>query len=174
MIKKFLTALSFLLILVHTAQAQVQYEVSTDAKTGLKVLKGVLNADILKNDTSFHWMTDDISWYKPRPEVLNNLAAVKDSVQIVALIGTWCEDSHYIFPQLLKMLTQANYDMNNLTILGIDRPKVSITPLSKALGLKKTPTIIVFKNGKEVGRVEEYGKYGIVDQELAEIFAKAK
>ncbi|MBI1782485.1 MAG: thioredoxin family protein, partial [Sphingobacteriales bacterium] len=66
------------------------------------------------------------------------------------------------------------YDMNKLAIIGVDRPKVSITPLCMALGLKKTPTIIVFKNGKEVGRVEEYGKYGIVDQELTEIFTKAK
>lgn len=167
---------SFLLVIatISNTQAQVQYETGIDAKTGLKALKGTLTIDILKKDTSFHWMTDDISWYKPKPEVLNSLAAVKDSVNILALIGTWCEDTHYIFPQLLKMLGQAGYDMNKLAIIGIDRPKVSITPLCMALGLKKTPTIIVFKNGKEVGRVEEYGKYGIVDQELAEIFAKAK
>ena len=170
--RKFLTA--FLFPVIFFCYAQAQYEVSTDAKTGLKALKGVLSIDVLKNDTSFHWMTNDISWYKPKPEVLANLAAVKDSVHIIALIGTWCEDSHYIFPQLLKMLNQAGYNMNYLTIIGVDRPKVSITSLSQALGLKKTPTIIVFKNGKEVGRVEEYGKYGIVDQELAEIFEKAK
>jgi thiol-disulfide isomerase/thioredoxin len=172
--KKIIPVLLFFVIISSTTKAQVQYEVGKDAKTGLKMLKGILSIDVLKNDTSFHWMTDDISWYKPKPEVLNSLAAVKDSVNIIALIGTWCEDSHYIFPQLLKMLGQAGYDLNKLSIIGVDRPKVSITPLSMALGLKKTPTILVFKNGKEVGRVEEYGKYGIVDQELAEIFAKAK
>lgn len=174
MMKKILSVLLLPVIFFYSANAQVQYEVSKDAKTGLKVMKGVLSIDILNNDTSFHWMTNDISWYKPKTEVLNNLAAVKDSVHIIALIGTWCEDSHYIFPQLLKMLNQANYTMNNLTIIGVDRPKVSITPLSLALGLKKTPTILVFKNGKEIGRVEEYGKYGIVDLELAEIFLRAK
>ena len=172
--KKFLSALFLTLIFYCNTNAQVQYEVGKDVKTGLKVLKGTLSIDVLNNDTSFHWMNSDISWYKPNAEVLNNLSAVKDSVYIMALIGTWCEDSHYIFPQLLKMLNQAGYNMNNLTIIGIDRPKVSITSLSGALGLKKTPTIIVFKNGKEVGRAEEYGKYGIVDKELAEIFAKAK
>ena len=172
--KKFLPALFLTVIFYCNTNAQVQYEVGKDAKTGSKVLKGTLSIDVLNNDTSFHWMNSDISWYKPNAEVLNNLTAVKDSVYIMALIGTWCEDSHYIFPQLLKMLNQAGYNMNNLTIIGIDRPKVSITSLSQALGLKKTPTIIVFKNGKELGRVEEYGKYGIVDKELAEIFAKAK
>ncbi|MBI3720548.1 MAG: thioredoxin family protein [Sphingobacteriales bacterium] len=172
--KKILSFLLFIVFISNNTEAQLQYEVGKDAKTGIKMLKGTLSIDVLKNDTSFHWMTDDISWYKPKPEVLNSLAAVKDSVNIVALIGTWCEDSHYIFPQLLKMLGQVGYDMNKLAIIGVDRPKVSITPLCMALGLKKTPTIIVFKNGKEVGRVEEYGKYGIVDQELTEIFTKAK
>jgi hypothetical protein len=30
------------------------------------------------------------------------------------------------------------------------------------------------KAGKEIGRVEEYGKYGVYDKELAEVLAKAK
>jgi hypothetical protein len=31
------------------------------------------------------------------------------------------------------------------------------------------PTFIVLKNGQEVGRVVEYGKYGMFDKELGEI-----
>jgi hypothetical protein len=30
------------------------------------------------------------------------------------------------------------------------------------------------KNGKEIGRVEEYGKYGVYDQELAEVFCESE
>jgi hypothetical protein len=33
------------------------------------------------------------------------------------------------------------------------------------------PTIIVMKDGKEAGRVVEYGKYGLFDKELGEIIA---
>ena len=33
------------------------------------------------------------------------------------------------------------------------------------------PTIIVMKNGREIGRVVEYGKYGSFDKELGEILA---
>jgi hypothetical protein len=36
------------------------------------------------------------------------------------------------------------------------------------------PTIIVYKNGKELGRVVEYGKYGVFDKELAEIINSGK
>jgi hypothetical protein len=35
------------------------------------------------------------------------------------------------------------------------------------------PTIIVLKQGKELGRVVEYGKYGVFDKELGEIISTA-
>jgi hypothetical protein len=38
--------------------------------------------------------------------------------------------------------------------------------------LAHTPTFIVLKNGKEVGRVVEYGKNGQWETELAEIVSK--
>jgi hypothetical protein len=37
------------------------------------------------------------------------------------------------------------------------------------LHVDKVPTIIVLKNGKELGRVIEFGKYGLFDMELGEI-----
>jgi thiol-disulfide isomerase/thioredoxin len=162
------------LFFFSSTHAQTQYEVSKDEKTGFKILKGILSVEVLNNDTSFHWMHENINWYKPKPEVINSLMAVKDTVYLMALIGTWCEDTHYIFPQLLKMLGQAGFNMNRLSVIGVDRNKTSLSSFTQALGMHKTPTIIVFKNGKEVGRVEEYGKYGIVDQELAELFEKAR
>jgi hypothetical protein len=36
------------------------------------------------------------------------------------------------------------------------------------------PTFIVLKNGKEIGRVVEYGKFGMPDKEIGEIVSKAK
>jgi thioredoxin-like negative regulator of GroEL len=44
--------------------------------------------------------------------------------------------------------------------------------LSEAFGITNVPTIIVMKNGKEVGRVVEYGHTGLFDKDLAEILAK--
>jgi hypothetical protein len=46
--------------------------------------------------------------------------------------------------------------------------------LSEALGVVNVPTIIVMKEGKEVGRVVEYGKTGVWDKELGDIFASGK
>jgi len=37
------------------------------------------------------------------------------------------------------------------------------------MNIKATPTIIVMKDGKELGRLVEYGKTGYWDKELAKI-----
>ena len=42
------------------------------------------------------------------------------------------------------------------------------------MNITNVPTIIVMKNGKEIGRVVEYGKTGKWDKELAEIVSNTK
>jgi Thioredoxin len=165
----------FLLITFSlSSAAQVQYEVSRDPKNGLKTVKGILSVEMLNTDTAFTWMKNDINWYKPNAECVTNLTAVKDTIQLMAFVGTWCEDSHIVFPQLLKMLNQCGYNMKRLTIIGIDRDKKTLGSLCEALGVTKAPTIMVMKAGKEIGRVEEYGSSGMYDKDLAEVLLKAK
>lgn len=163
-----------LLFLSLNSYSQVQYEVSKDPQNGLKTLKGILSRELLLNDAEFTWMKNDISWYKPNADCVTNLTAVKDTIQLMVFVGTWCEDSQIVFPQLLKMLDQVGFNMKRLTVIGIDRQKTTLGSLTQALNVTKAPTIMVLKAGKEVGRVEEFGKYGIYDKELAEVLAKAK
>jgi thiol-disulfide isomerase/thioredoxin len=171
---KFFGTLIVFLLTSHILFAQVQYEVSKDPQNGQRTLKGILSRELLAADTTFKWMHNDISWYKPNAECVTHLTAVKDTVQLLVFIGTWCEDSQIVLPQLLKMLDQVKYDVKRLTIVGVDRKKTTLGSLSEALGVTKAPTIIVLKAGKEFGRVEEFGKYGLYDKELAEVLAKVK
>jgi thiol-disulfide isomerase/thioredoxin len=174
MILRFVSALFFLLIITVSSNAQVQYEISKDPKNGLKTLKGILSLDILKKDSAFSWMHNDISWYKPNMECVKNLTALKDTVQLLVFLGTWCEDSQIVFPQFLKLLEQVGFNNKRLTIIGVDRNKTTLGSLSEAMGVTKAPTIIVLKAGKEVGRVEEFGKSGLYDQDLGEILSTVK
>lgn len=170
---KFLAAVLFL-VLSFNSYSQVQYEVSKDPQNGLKTLKGILSRELLLNDADFAWMKNDISWYKPNADCVANLTTVKDTIQLIVFVGTWCEDSHIVFPQLLKMLDQVGFNAKRLTVIGVDRQKTTLGSLTQALNVTKAPTIMVMKGGKEIGRVEEFGKYGVYDQELAEVLAKAK
>ena len=103
------------------------------------------------------------------------IAALKkdSSVQFIAFIGTWCHDSHSVLPKLYALLDSAGFPISHLTLIGTDRKKQTLGHLAEALHVTGIPTIIVLKNGKELGRVVEYGKYGIFDMELADILEEA-
>lgn len=171
---KYFATLLFSFVLAFNTTAQVQYETSNDPQNGLKTLKGILSIDVLKNDSAFAWMRNDISWYKPNAAAVSVMKEVKDTVQLMVFIGTWCEDSHIVFPQLLKLLNEAGFNYNRLTVIGVDRKKTTLGSLCEALGVNKAPTIVVMKGGKEIGRVEEFGSSGMYDKDLGEVLLKAK
>jgi len=54
-------------------------------------------------------------------------------------------------------------------LIAVDRQKKTIGPLAQAMQATNVPTVIVMQQGKELGRVVEYGKTGQWDKELAEI-----
>ena len=86
-------------------------------------------------------------------------------------MGTWCEDSHFIIPKFYTLVDAAGFSRERITLIGVDREKKTLSHLDEAMNIKNVPTIIVMKNGKEIGRVIEFGKYGLFDKELGEILS---
>ena len=65
----------------------------------------------------------------------------------------------------------AGISQDHITLLGVDRNKKTIQHLSEIFQIINVPTIIVLKQGKEIGRVVEYGKSGMFDKDLGEIIS---
>ena len=170
--KKFLSSV-LILFIAFSANSQSQFIVFPDsAHAGQKVYKGILTKQDLLNDTTFKWFAANQKWYTPQTAAVDALKAKKDSIELLVYMGTWCEDSHVIIPHLYKLADITGFDSKKITLIGTDRYKKTLSHLSEALNVKNVPTIIVLRDGKELGRVVEYGKYGIYDKELAEILAK--
>lgn len=164
----------FLLIAAVIFSAQIvfaQTEVSKD-EFGNKVLKGFLTKQELATDSTFTWFAQNQKGYTPDQNALQLLRANKDSINIVAFGGTWCDDTKYILPKFFVLADAAGLSQDHITLLGVDHSKKTIQHLSEAFGITNVPTIIVMKNGKELGRVVEYGHTGLFDKDLAEILAK--
>ncbi|MET0638333.1 MAG: thioredoxin family protein [Chitinophagaceae bacterium] len=157
-----------LLFISFTSGAQTQYEIikGNDAK----ILKGIINRDLLEKDTSFTWYATNKNGFKPNIKALEGLKKNADSVQLIVFMGTWCEDSHFIIPKLFALTDAAGLKEKNITLIGVDRQKKTHGNLAESLNVLNVPTIIVMKNGKEIGRVVEYGKTGQFDKDLGEIF----
>ena len=146
---------------------QIQYEISNDGQD--KILKGIITRELISNDTSFKWYNQNLSGYKPNEATANALKSKSADLQLIVFGGTWCGDTKYILPKLFALTDAAAFSQDKITLIGVDRNKKTISHLSEALGVVNVPTIIVMKNGKELGRVVEYGKTGVWDKELGDI-----
>lgn len=170
--KKFLPVFALCLFVSASLTAQNHpYEVLTE-RPNEKSYKGTISKEVLLADTSFKWYAQNQKGYNPNANALQALQTQKDSVQLLVFMGTWCEDSQNIIPKFFSLTEKAGFSNDRITLIGVDRNKKTYSHLTDALNITNVPTIIVMKNGKETGRVVEYGKYGLFDKELGEILAK--
>lgn len=150
--------------------AQGQAEISRDAE-GHKVLKGIISRNDLISDTAFSkWYADNLKGFVPQSQAVDALKK-HTNIEFIAFMGTWCGDSHFVIPKFYALLDAAGFPQDKVTLIGVDRSKKTLSHLAEALNIINVPTIIVMKDGKEIGRVVEYGKYGLFDKELGEIIA---
>lgn len=164
--------ISFILLLMGLslgmmAQAQNSFTVTTDPKhPEQKMLVGAINKQLIATDTAFGWYASSYQYYTPDAATVT---AFKDHPEVRYLIfgGTWCEDTQTIVPKFYKLLEQAGIAETQLSFFAVDRDKKTYGNLTEALGVTLVPTIIAFKDGKELGRVVEYGTTGNWDKELA-------
>jgi thiol-disulfide isomerase/thioredoxin len=170
-IKSTLFIIAFLLFGLLRLNAQTAYQTSVDPKdSSVKILKGIITKYIIENDsTTFGWYKPSQDIYTPDPEIVNALKHAKDSIQFVLFGGTWCDDTQYILPKFFKLQEASGFPDEGVTFFGVDRDKQTIGNIAAAFHITNVPTIIVMKDGKEIGRVVEYGKTGYWDKELAAI-----
>jgi thiol-disulfide isomerase/thioredoxin len=161
------------LVLTSTMLFAQAPEVSRDAQNGSKVLKGFISKKDLLSDTAFSWFQENQKGFTPDQNSIQQLKVNKDSINIIAFGGTWCGDTKHILPQFYALTDAAGFPENRITLLGVDRSKKTIQNLSEAFGITNVPTFIIMKNGKELGRIVEYGRIGMPDKEIGQILASA-
>ena len=162
------TAVAFFTFTLAMAQdSQVTVE-----SNGTKIIRGFFTKKDLSMDSAFSWYAENQKGYVPEANALQAFKSNKDSINIIAFGGTWCGDTKYVLPKFFALMDAAGFSQDRVTLIGVDRSKKTIQHLTEAFNVTLVPTIIVMKNGKEIGRVVEYGKYGMFDKELGEILNK--
>lgn len=137
------------------------------------ILIGFITDNQLKSDSAYKWFNKAQNIYKPKEHVVKTFAANKDSVNFLVFMGTWCEDSYFVIPRFYKILDSAGFNKNNVTLIAVDRSKKDKNNLAATFNVTHVPTIMVFKKGKEIGRVVEYGSTGKYDEEVAALLTKS-
>ena len=83
-----------------------------------------------------------------------NLFDLED-ISVVIMFGTWCHDSKREVPRMLRILDSAGVGTEQISLIGVDINKTEPKGREKLYNLRNTPTLILLKNGKEVGRIIE-------------------
>ncbi|MBS1777450.1 MAG: thioredoxin family protein [Bacteroidetes bacterium] len=135
--------------------------ISVDSTTGSKIFRGTFSFDSLIKEPTFTWFNTGVSDYTPNNEMIQKLSPILNKCKLVVVMGTWCEDSHLLIPKLYKTLLACHFPFRELELIGVDREKQSVGNEREKFEIQLVPTIIVFKEGKELGRIVETIKTSI-------------
>ncbi|MFN8242595.1 MAG: thioredoxin family protein [Ferruginibacter sp.] len=153
-----------------TGFSQAQYELTPDPKHPEQhIMRGIINKYLLQNDETYKWYASSQTGYKPDTATLNAFEKARGKFQFILFGGTWCEDTQTILPKFFKLQEMTGVEDTAISFFGVNRAKKTLSSLADAFNITNVPTIIVMKDGKELGRVVEYGKTGKWDKELAEL-----
>ncbi|MBN1164294.1 MAG: S9 family peptidase, partial [Candidatus Krumholzibacteriota bacterium] len=121
--------------------------------------------------------------YTPDQEFLAPLEDLLQKVEITCVLGSWCSDSQREIPRFWKILEECGYPVSDLSMLAVASsrhtksmgiPSTAFTWSKKTkeyYGIERVATIIVYREGKELGRIVETPEESL-EKDLLEILKK--
>ena len=76
-------------------------------------------------------------------------------IEIYILFATWCHDSKREVPRLLRFLNKLDVSEDQIHLIGLNLMKNDLQNRGQDFKIKKTPTFILLRNNKEIGRIVE-------------------
>ncbi len=93
------------------------------------------------------------------------------SYSFVVVGGTWCGDSKRGMPHIFSLFEQLGIPESNILLVGVNEAKQEPKELCKQYAVTFVPTLIVYRNGLEIGRIVEHPQQSWHD-DLAAIVLK--
>lgn len=154
--RKILTCLLLPYCLLVSAQ-EINQEIKTENHRPFLV--GQITTEGLSSKSYKDWYSSNYDQYEIASEQVNLFKNELSKHKILVFMGTWCGDSKREVPRFIKILEAAEFPMEHLKIVAVDRRKERYkkSPNGEEWGLsiKRVPTFIFLKNGKETNRIIE-------------------
>lgn len=152
------------------AQQRSDFETVKSDNKGEVIYKGQCTFEDLAQVKAFD-LTRKAEKYKPDATKTAILAGKLGDYQMIVFLGTWCEDSHKLIPELYRILKEVNYPREQLQLYALDRQKQGKNGEEKTYNITNVPTIILVKGGVEKGRITEIVEQS-VESDLLKIIEK--
>lgn len=149
----------FTIFIIFTTVTAQDINQEINQENGQSFLVGQIDIAGLSSKSYQSWYSNNHKTYEVDEKTISPIKAELAKHQILIFMGTWCGDSKREVPRFIKVLEAADFPMENLKIVGLDRrkEKYKTSPNGEEWGLqiKRVPTFIFYKNGKEINRIIE-------------------
>lgn len=92
---------------------------------------------------------------EPDPATVELLRGVRPGWSLEVVYGHWCDDSAREVPRLIAILEALGRDAPPTRWVAVDRAKREPAPVVRRLGIERVPTLVVTRQGRELGRIVE-------------------
>ncbi len=119
-------------------------------------LLGYFNPSRLRQEPYSVWFYKGYDEYQVGPEALQSLLDTdREGISIKVVMGTWCPDSRREVPRFMRILDAWKFPVSLVTFIGVDNGKLSPVGEYDRLDIHRVPTIIIYRNNIEEGRIIE-------------------
>ncbi len=131
-----------------------------------KILYGICTKDSLAAEPFGKWFTAGYDSYVANADLISDLKKQSfDNISIKIFFGTWCGDSKREVPRFLKLLSAVSFPDKKLQLIAVGSGdslvKQSPGHEEAGLGIFRVPTFIIYKNGKEINRINEFPVFSL-------------
>jgi len=109
--------------------------------------------------------------YKTDTVTLIAIKPLMKDKKVTLVMGTWCGDSKLQVPHFYKIIDDLSIPEKDITLICVDGTKKAENGLVDKLNIERVPTLIIYENGKELGRIVESPKISL-EKDLLEILSK--
>lgn len=134
------------------------------------ILLGLQKRSALEASPYDTWFKDNYKEHTLDTVTIGNIKGDLTTTDITLFMGTWCEDSQRETPAFYKILDLAGIDASSVKLITVSEDKDTPEGLEEGLDITNVPTIILSKDGKELGRIVEYPIESL-EKDLAKILS---
>jgi thiol-disulfide isomerase/thioredoxin len=116
----------------------------------------------------WHAVTDG---YRPASDTVAALKTCDKETNVTLFFGTWCPDSKNYIPRLIKALAEAANDKLKVKLVGIDNQFHEPVDTVQPRRITNVPTVVVERDGREIGRIVETPATSTIEADLAAILS---
>jgi thiol-disulfide isomerase/thioredoxin len=135
--------------------AQDTNKIIQDEESGEPMLIGHCTRTAFADSSFSGWFKSEYKMYIPDSITVREIEYNLNDVKTTIIMGTWCSDSREQVPHFFKVMDEAGYPENDITIICVNHDKKDSSGSVDSLNIELVPTFIFYRDGKEIGRIIE-------------------